>query len=1024
MQWDLPEGVSVAEIAQRLVSLLAVDLSAERVLILHDDLGNHEYQVVSHRKLDAHKVWTGEEVDLSLLRSTVQTGTLQIGRADGRVSLCCPVVIGGHTAMIAYADRPESEEEFGADEIERVKNFAELAARRLPVPTPAAPPPPPPPPPAPVESAPTDYRPAGKSLVGQGLVAGRFAVLQPLMTCRFSTLLYGFCRAEQTPVVLRRLDTGGYPDREARQQLLREGRFLGRLQHRNLPRVSEIVEDKGDIYLVLEEFEGTSLAALTEQQSEGLSEEMLKRYLEQFLDVLDYLHGQDPPLIHRDLRPDSLLVTPHGIIKLAEFGLARMLESATDPRQTAFRSQGSPYFAAPEQLLGERSQRSHDLYSVGAILYFLATKASPDKSVERMMNTAKQAPLAQQRPDLSAELVGWVERLMHPDCDARFQEVASVRAAMAAPPVAPVVQSSATPEVVIESKVEFLKTPGAAPVAKPKTAKISEKFNVWNFLLGKKKAAPVVEFVEEEIVEFHSDLMTGDEVDLTQVNLRYEVSSILPETVAKSIQGVAYELEEDGSLKVACKDPTEVHIYDHINLATQSQYKPKLFRAKANQVDLAYEYIYKRSQVGEVSPWAEWLERKSFETEELQVANPMADVSYGVDEITSPIIAAVDKLVKEAISVGASDIHMESYESGLDVRYRIDGQLHHIERYNTHDASAMVKRLKVMANMDIAQERITQGGRISLKIGGQEFDLRVSVVPVPAGESVVMRILKKGAFNLTLADLGFQPNTLETFSNILSQPYGMILVCGPTGSGKSTTLYGSLKQIQRPDRKLLTVEDPIEYQMPGICQVQVNMAPREDDKKVTFAKVLREFLRQDPDVILVGEIRDTETAAIAVQAALTGHLLLSTIHTNDSVGIVNRLLDMSVEPFLIGSTLLGGLAQRLARRICSGCAEEVEVSEELAEIFDKEGMQEPARMFKGKGCKRCHGTGYRGRMGLYELMEVTPEVRALINRKALEEEIREAVLANNFKNLYHDGLTKVAKGWVSLEEVQRVCKTI
>ncbi len=336
----------------------------------------------------------------------------------------------------------------------------------------------------------------------------------------------------------------------------------------------------------------------------------------------------------------------------------------------------------------------------------------------------------------------------------------------------------------------------------------------------------------------------------------------------------------------------------------------------------------------------------------------------------------------------------------------------------------MVKRLKVMANMDIAQERVTQGGRISLKIGGQEFDLRVSVVPVPAGESIVMRILKKGAFNLTLSDLGFQHQTMTKFGTILSQPYGMILVCGPTGSGKSTTLYASLKQIQRPDRKLLTVEDPIEYQMPGICQVQVNMAPREEEKKVSFARVLREFLRQDPDVILVGEIRDTETAAIAVQAALTGHLLLSTIHTNDSVGIVARLMDMQVEPFLIGSTLLGGLAQRLARKICTQCREEIDVSDELREIFEKEGMLTPPRMFKGTGCKRCHGSGYRGRVGLYELMEVNQEVRALINRRALEEEIRRAVQATDFRTLYYDGLEKVAQGAVSLEEVQRVCKTI
>jgi type II secretory ATPase GspE/PulE/Tfp pilus assembly ATPase PilB-like protein len=328
-----------------------------------------------------------------------------------------------------------------------------------------------------------------------------------------------------------------------------------------------------------------------------------------------------------------------------------------------------------------------------------------------------------------------------------------------------------------------------------------------------------------------------------------------------------------------------------------------------------------------------------------------------------------------------------------------------------------------MANMDIAQERITQGGRISLKVGDQEFDLRVSIVPVPVGESVVMRILKKGAFTLTLADLGFSEEKETRFRRILSQPHGMILVCGPTGSGKSTTLYASLKEIQRPDRKLLTAEDPIEYQMPGIIQVQMNTAPREAEKKVTFSKTLREFLRQDPDVILVGEIRDQETAEIGIQAALTGHLLLSTLHTNDSVGIIARLRDMGCEPFQIGSVLLGGLAQRLARRICQNCRQQVPVPEEMLELFTQHQIKNP-KMYKGRGCRKCHQSGHRGRVGLYELLEITPEIRAHINRGDHEEEIRKTAASQGFRDLLTDGLDKVTRGFVSLEEVLRVCKTL
>ena len=1054
VKWDLPEGVTVEEICQRLTSLLAVELSADRVLVLHDDQGNQDFQIVSHRKLNVDRVWTGEELDLELLRNTVQASTVQLGRAGGRFQLCYPVVHGGHTVLVAYADRPEAEEEFSSEELERLDQFAEQAAQRLPVPAAQPSVPVEAPVVAAVVKAEEAARPAGRTLASSGLVAGRFAILEPLMECRFSTLLYGLDRAHQLPVVLRRLESEGAPNREARMQLLREGRFLSRLQHRNLPRVQEIVEDNGNVYLVLEEFEGATLEKMAEQHPDGLSHEVLRRYLEQFLDVLNFLHSQDPPIIHRDMRPDSVLVTKHGVIKLAEFGLARMLESATDPRQTSFRSLGNPFYAAPEQLMGDRSMPAHDLYSVGAILYRLASGKQPPKAVERMMGAASAESLPVLRPDLDPELVGWIEKLMHADLEHRFASVAEVREAMnasvavdleeAAAPVAFEEEVPADPSAApsTPAATSGIGSPAASPLldAPPKPAArpaapaakkksglggLADKFSAWNFLLGKKKPVPDVVIFEgeQEIVEFKSDLMGSGDVDLTQLNLLPDIGQLLPEAVARSIQGVAYELNGE-ELSVACKDPTEVHIYDHIALSTGSKYRPLLKKADRAQIDLAMEFIYRRAAGADQTPWAEWLERKQFETEELMVANPMAEVSYGADEITSPVIAKVDKLVKEAISVGASDIHMEQYDLGLDLRYRIDGQLHQINRYDSLDASAMVKRLKVMANMDIAQERVTQGGRISLKIGGQEFDLRVSVVPVPAGESVVMRILKKGAFNLTLSDLGFQKHTLEQFGTILSQPYGMILVCGPTGSGKSTTLYASLKQIQRPDRKLLTVEDPIEYQMAGICQVQVNIAPREDDKKVTFAKVLREFLRQDPDVILVGEIRDTETAAIAVQAALTGHLLLSTIHTNDSVGIVARLLDMSVEPFLIGSTLLGGLAQRLARRLCKDCTQEVPVSDEVRRAFEEEGMTTIPREFKGMGCKRCHGTGYRGRVGLYELMEVTPEIRNLINRRALEEEIRAAVMATGFRTLYHDGLDKVAQGSVSLEEVQRVCKTI
>ncbi|NDD30037.1 MAG: type II/IV secretion system protein, partial [Proteobacteria bacterium] len=511
-------------------------------------------------------------------------------------------------------------------------------------------------------------------------------------------------------------------------------------------------------------------------------------------------------------------------------------------------------------------------------------------------------------------------------------------------------------------------------------------------------------------------------VDLSQLELDREVAQALAESVCRSIEGICIGRISANEITVAVKDPTSVHVYDHISYASQGQLRPTLVRADPLMCELAQEWAFRLPAFASQLSWLEWLERKKLEAETLDVKTA-AEVTFGVEDITSPIISAVDRIIKEAISAGASDIHLETFELEMVVRYRIDGVLNEINTFESKEAAAIVKRVKILANLDIAQDRITQGGRISVAVAGQELDLRVSIVPVPKGESVVMRLLKKGSFNLTLRDLGFNETDEGRFRTVLSQPYGMVLVSGPTGSGKSTTLYASLAEIQRPDRKLLTIEDPIEYQMPRVTQVQVNNAPREEEKRVTFAKALREFLRQDPDVILVGEIRDAETAAISVQAALTGHMLLSTIHTNDSVGIVARLRDMGVEPYLIGSVLLGGVAQRLCRRICSQCREAMPVPHGLAPLLAEEGLA-VTEVFHGRGCTTCHGTGYRGRLGLYEILEVGGEVRELISSRARDEEIREAARAHGFRTLLQDGLRKVANGAVTYDEVQRVCMSI
>lgn len=502
-------------------------------------------------------------------------------------------------------------------------------------------------------------------------------------------------------------------------------------------------------------------------------------------------------------------------------------------------------------------------------------------------------------------------------------------------------------------------------------------------------------------------------LDLTQLELQRDIGALLRPDIARKIQGIAID-RQDGQLFVAVVDPMDPAIYDLIDISTNHEFRAHLKRASADQIKLAQDFVYNTASVRQDETWKQWLESKSFENEAL---------ARGGGEVTGEAVALADQLIKEAISVGASDIHLEMFADSMRVRYRQDGLLRVINDIRDLSlAQALIKRLKVMANMDITQDRVTQGGRISVKVANRGYDLRVSIVPVPGGESVVMRLLSKGAFNITLEDLGFSEEQLKIYRWFIGHPHGLILTSGPTGSGKSTTLYASLKSIARPDRKLLTVEDPIEYEMPGIIQVQTNSAPQETEKRVTFASALREFLRQDPDVILVGEIRDTETANISLQAALTGHLVLSTIHTNDAVGIVNRLKNQGVPSYLIASTLIGGVAQRLIRRLCAQCKEAYTPDGEEAARLAKEGFP-GATLYRAVGCDVCRGSGYKGRVGLYEILAITDELRELIEAEATAMQIRRAAQLKGMKSLRHDGIRKASMGLVSLSEVDRVCQS-
>jgi general secretion pathway protein E len=404
---------------------------------------------------------------------------------------------------------------------------------------------------------------------------------------------------------------------------------------------------------------------------------------------------------------------------------------------------------------------------------------------------------------------------------------------------------------------------------------------------------------------------------------------------------------------------------------------------------------------------------------EVNLASLADDIQESEDllenEDDAPIIKLINAMLGEAIKLGASDIHVETFEKALIVRFRVDGILREVLRPNRRLSSLLVSRIKVMAKLDIAEKRVPQDGRISLRIAGRAVDVRVSTMPSSHGERVVMRLLDKNNSHLNLADLGMTLSVQQAFSQLILKPHGIILVTGPTGSGKSTTLYAGLTEINTKDRNILTVEDPIEYELEGIGQTQVNTKV-----SMTFARGLRAILRQDPDVVMVGEIRDLETAQIAVQASLTGHLVLSTLHTNTAAGAITRLEDMGVEAFLLSSSLLGVLAQRLVRTLCTHCKEAHEPDKEersLLGVTKKEGVL----IYRAKGCDQCNFTGYRGRTGIHELLLVDEHIRELIHNGKGEQAIEKYVRQHS-PSIRADGFSKVLSGETTLEEVLRVTR--
>jgi general secretion pathway protein E len=465
--------------------------------------------------------------------------------------------------------------------------------------------------------------------------------------------------------------------------------------------------------------------------------------------------------------------------------------------------------------------------------------------------------------------------------------------------------------------------------------------------------------------------------------------------------------QSNGTLTVAMADPCDYYAIQGLQVATGLAIEPRL--ARERDILEALEQAYGGGGSDGTNGGGEGDAEVAFVGEDEEDVNHLRDLAS-----EAPVIRLVNLLINRAVESRASDIHIEPFEEQLKVRYRIDGVLHDVETPPRRLQAAIVSRIKIMAKLNIAERRLPQDGRIKLRLMGKEIDLRVSTLPTLYGESVVLRILDRSSISVKLETLGFPEDTLKEFEAVIQRPYGMILVTGPTGSGKTTTLYGALDKINSPDKKIITIEDPVEYQLFGVNQIHVKPAIG-----LTFANGLRSIVRQDPDVIMVGEIRDPETAEIAIQSALTGHLVFSTLHTNDAAGAVTRLLEMGVESYLLASSLLGVLAQRLVRRVCRKCMQPAEMPAELwREIGGREG--EPMRAVVGRGCEDCANTGYRGRAGIYEFLPVSDEIKALILERASAGKVKDAAIQQGMRTLRDDGWRSVRTGVTTVAEVVRV----
>lgn len=525
-------------------------------------------------------------------------------------------------------------------------------------------------------------------------------------------------------------------------------------------------------------------------------------------------------------------------------------------------------------------------------------------------------------------------------------------------------------------------------------------------VLGKKLGEVLVEsriISEEDILEAIETQTGIEKIDLNSIEFDNKTLNLVTENLCRRHILIPFGFKNN-KIQIAMSDPLNIFAIDDVNISTGIE--PEIYISSKSDIQKFIDLNYSTEQVSKA---AQELTKETLESKNI------ADNIEEIDDVkNAPVVKMIDYMFRNSIEMRASDIHIELFEKEIRIRYRIDGELQTVNTLGIESLAPLVARIKILAGLNIAEKRVPQDGRIITRVGNNDVDLRVSILPVVSGEKIVIRILNRSSYKLGKEHLGMNENNLNKLKNIISNPHGIVLVTGPTGSGKSTTLYTVLNELNSDDVNIVTIEDPVEYTLDGINQVNVN-----SKSGMTFASGLRSILRQDPDIVMIGEIRDEETAQIAIKAAITGHLVLSTLHTNDSASSITRLIDMGIEPYLVSTSICGVIAQRLVRRICPNCKEAYEATDYEKKILIG-NIEENLILYKGQGCGHCNGTGYLGRIGAYEIMDITRKHRDLINETKNPNVLKDLSLENGMTTLGQECKELVLKGITTINELATI----